>query len=149
MGEWFLPANWKCPSFEKSYIFDLMWPTVRYFKSSEFLGCRILKFKTEMEILYTCIRITRQKSKEAIWYGLEILVIWTLNEHEKAIEWIKSKTKKTWNWNKLWKIVVQNKTRIKNKIFVSCFPCSLIRETNRSKFFNSGVKNVWANESVR
>ena len=25
------------------------------------------------------------------WYGLEIPVIYTFNEHEKAIEWIKSK----------------------------------------------------------
>ena len=44
-----------------------------------------------MGILDTCIRIIRHKSKETIWYRLEILVVCMLNENEKAIEWIKSK----------------------------------------------------------
>ena len=49
LGKWFLSANWRCPPFGESYIFDLLWPRERYFKSSEFLACWILTFKTKMD----------------------------------------------------------------------------------------------------
>ena len=42
---------------------DLLWPREGYFKGSEFLGYWILKFKTEIGILNTCIRIIRHRSK--------------------------------------------------------------------------------------
>ena len=58
LGKWFLSANWKCPPFGESYIFCLLWPREGYFKVSE-----ILKFKTKIGILNTCIRIIRHRSK--------------------------------------------------------------------------------------
>ena len=55
-----------------------------------------------------------------------------------SMKWVdKIQNPRRQNLNRVWKIVVQNKI-IKTKIFESCFPCPLIRETNSLKFFNSG-----------
>ena len=63
MGKWFLSANWRCPLFGESYIFELLWSREGYFKGSMLLRCWVLKFTTKMGILNTFIRIVRHISK--------------------------------------------------------------------------------------